>query len=77
MLSGSNWAANAYDDSAQLCQSLRDRPERPHEESDLVPSVVHLATLELACHAGGRSSNPLEETALTSPRVRVERSRCS
>ncbi len=55
VLGGSNWAANAYDDSAQPCQSLRDRPERPHEESDLVPSVVHLATLELACHAGGRN----------------------
>jgi hypothetical protein len=54
VLCGSNWAANACDDSAQPCQSLRDRPERPHEESDLVPSVVHPATLELTCHAGGR-----------------------
>src|ERR1700674_2779125 len=40
--------------SAQPCESLRNSPERPHEQSDRVPSVVHLATLELACHAGGR-----------------------
>jgi len=24
------------------------------KQSDPVPSVVHLATVELACHAGGR-----------------------
>ena len=40
--------------SAQPCESLRNSPERPHEQSDRVSSVVHLATLELACHAGGR-----------------------
>jgi hypothetical protein len=51
---GSNWAANAWNDSAQPCEPLLNSPEEPHEQSGPVCSVVHLATLEAACHAGGR-----------------------
>ena len=31
-----------------------DEPANAHEQSDLVPSVAYVATLEAACHAGGR-----------------------
>jgi hypothetical protein len=30
------------------------RAEEPHEQSSASPIVVYLATLEVACHAGGR-----------------------
>jgi hypothetical protein len=52
--SDSRRAANACNGSAQRCDSLRRTAEKPHEPSDPVPSVVFLATLEVACHAGGR-----------------------
>jgi hypothetical protein len=38
-----------------------------HEESDSVRFVVHLATLELACHAGGRGFDSRRSRSLKSP----------
>jgi hypothetical protein len=53
-LAGSKRAANVRNGSAQPCEAAHSRANGPHVQSDPVPSVVHLATLELACHAGGR-----------------------
>ena len=41
---GSNRAANAWNGSAQPSESHRNGLERPHEQSDPMPSVAHVAT---------------------------------
>src|SRR5919201_2198401 len=51
---GSKRAANIAPRIAQPCAASAGDPEEAHEQSDPVCSVVHLATLEVACHAGGR-----------------------
>src|SRR5579862_300678 len=42
-----------------------EHPERLHERSAPVLFIVHLATLELACHAGGRGSSPVAPVSST------------
>jgi hypothetical protein len=34
-------------------EATHRRAKGPHEQIDFVPFVVHLATLEVVCHAGG------------------------
>jgi hypothetical protein len=51
---GQQTAANVASRIAQPCGASAGDLEEAHEQSDLVCSVVHLATLEVVCHAGGR-----------------------
>jgi hypothetical protein len=45
----------------------------PHEQSDYARNVVHLATLELACHAGGRGFESRRSRFLECLQIRTSR----
>jgi hypothetical protein len=51
---GSRWAANVSGRSASLCGVDPNLTEEPREQCRCACIVVHLATAEAACHAGGR-----------------------
>jgi len=55
---GSKRAANVGGMLAQPCGKLHRSAEEPHEQSAAASIVVHLATLGVACHAGGRGFEP-------------------
>src|SRR5213079_2715687 len=76
VLVGSKRAANALRPLHQPRESVRCA-EEPNEERDAASIVVHLATLEVACHAGGRGfeSRRSRNTPCKSSRVRLHRTR--
>jgi len=58
LLHGAVWAANGQQTSEIVplnhAASRWSRTEKPHEYGDVTSTVVHVAILEVACHAGGR-----------------------
>jgi hypothetical protein len=55
-------------DATQPCGVTYPRVEGPHEQSDPLPCVVHVATLGVACHARP-PSHPAQIPHETSPRI--------
>jgi hypothetical protein len=51
---GSRWAANVSSRSVSPCGVDPEAAEEPHEQRARVRIVVHVATAEVVCHAGGR-----------------------
>jgi hypothetical protein len=52
--SGSRWAANVSRRFVSQCGIALEAAQEPHEQCAYVCNVVHLATAEVVCHAGGR-----------------------